>query len=75
MAGRAAPPDEERRKGEGSGATYCKLAAPRRKRAAAAVPTAGDLGLDPPPAPLPSALPFSESPMAHLGDLPLQTLK
>lgn len=30
---------------------------------------------DPPPAPLPSALPFSESPMAHLGDLPLQTLR
>lgn len=49
-AWRGAPPDGERRKGEGSGATHSKLAAPRGKRAAAAVPTAGDLGLDPPSA-------------------------
>lgn len=57
---RGAPPDEERRKGEGSGAAHCKLAAPRGKRAAAAMPTAAGDGLDhpqrhcPPPFPPPS---------------------
>lgn len=52
---RGAPPDEERRKGEGNGDTHCKLAATRGKTAT--VPAAG-AGLDLPHPKRPCPPPF-----------------